>query len=201
MSLCGFRSTGFMWIEGATPQAIACSHCARPISPPPDWPGRSATAALFDMFCGLNGRTLMPRFLAARQSPATSTVLPTSEPVPCSMIARAIASGPLPDRAGDGRAGGERSAAPEIEGKQRLGAGAHGVADVGGMVDNLARRADTPVITAPCAIPCRMSAECRVPRRRGDDQDIRCRDRGSRKPPAIWSFAKWPRVPNTSSQP
>ena len=38
--------------EGATPQARACSAWARPISPP-----SAVTAALFDMFCGLNGRT------------------------------------------------------------------------------------------------------------------------------------------------
>ena len=79
-----------MCTDGATPQAIACSHCARPISPPEASPGMSATAALFDMFCGLNGLTDMPRFLAARQSPATSTVLPTSDPVPWSMIALAM---------------------------------------------------------------------------------------------------------------
>ncbi len=32
-------------------------------------PGISATAALFDMFCGLNGRTLMPRFLRGAAEP------------------------------------------------------------------------------------------------------------------------------------
>jgi hypothetical protein len=37
---------------GLTPQARACNAWARPISPP-----SSVTAALFDMFCGLNGRT------------------------------------------------------------------------------------------------------------------------------------------------
>ena len=36
----------------------------------------------FDIFCGLNGRTTLPRFFNARQSPATSTDLPTSDPVP-----------------------------------------------------------------------------------------------------------------------
>ena len=35
--------------------ARACSACARPISPP-----SAVTAALFDMFCGLNGRTARP---------------------------------------------------------------------------------------------------------------------------------------------
>ena len=56
MSLCGFSSTGFMCTLGGTPQASACSACARPISPP-----SAATAALFDMFCGLNGLTLRSR--------------------------------------------------------------------------------------------------------------------------------------------
>ena len=35
---------------GATPQASACSHCARPISPISDDPGMAAMAALLDMF-------------------------------------------------------------------------------------------------------------------------------------------------------
>jgi hypothetical protein len=55
VSLCGFNSTGFMWRLGATPHALAWSACARPISPP-----STVTAALFDMFCGLKGRTFMP---------------------------------------------------------------------------------------------------------------------------------------------
>ena len=55
ISLCGFSSTGFICTDGATPQARACSACARPISPP-----SAVTAALFDMFCGLNGRTRLP---------------------------------------------------------------------------------------------------------------------------------------------
>ncbi|CAK0777649.1 hypothetical protein WCLP8_590003 [uncultured Gammaproteobacteria bacterium] len=46
------------------------------------------TAALFDMFCGLNGRTLKPRRTKARHSPATSSDLPTLEPVPCNIKAR-----------------------------------------------------------------------------------------------------------------
>src|SRR5271156_2269175 len=69
---------------GATPQARAWSACARPISPP-----SSVTAALFDMFCGLNGRTARPRRGKARASPATIKDLPTSEPVPANMSARA----------------------------------------------------------------------------------------------------------------
>ena len=56
VSACGFSSTGFMSTRGATPQARACSAWARPISPP-----SAVTAALFDMFCGLNGRTMRPR--------------------------------------------------------------------------------------------------------------------------------------------
>src|SRR5579872_1980818 len=79
---CGFSSTGFMSLSGGTPQARACSAWARPISPP-----SCVTAALFDMFCGLNGRTLRPRRVSARQSPATMSDLPTSEPVPCSITA------------------------------------------------------------------------------------------------------------------
>ena len=63
---------------GATRAARACSAWARPISPP-----SAVTAALFDMFCGLNGRTVRPRRVkSARQARATSSDLPTSEPVP-----------------------------------------------------------------------------------------------------------------------
>ena len=72
-----------MSVCGSTPQASACKACARPISPP-----STVTAALFDMFCGLKGRTVSPRRTAARQSPATSSDLPTFEPVPCSISAR-----------------------------------------------------------------------------------------------------------------
>ena len=62
---------------GGTRAARACSAWARPISPP-----SAVTAALFDMFCGLNGRTARPRCAKARASPATISDLPTSEPVP-----------------------------------------------------------------------------------------------------------------------
>ena len=55
ISVCGFSSTGFMWTDGGTPQARACSAWARPISPP-----SAVTAALLLMFCGLNGRTRKP---------------------------------------------------------------------------------------------------------------------------------------------
>ncbi len=66
-----------MSTPGFTPHARACSACARPISPP-----STVTAALFDMFCGLNGSTLSPRLVKARASPATISDLPTSDPVP-----------------------------------------------------------------------------------------------------------------------
>src|SRR5437588_5795665 len=72
---------------GETRAARACRACARPISPP-----STVTAALLDMFCGLNGRTLNPRFANARASPATISDLPTSDAVPCTMSARALTS-------------------------------------------------------------------------------------------------------------
>src|SRR3989440_8197002 len=84
---CGFSSTGFMSVLAGIPQARACSACARPISPPSD-----VTAALFDMFCGLNGRTFSPRLANARASPATISDLPTSDAVPCTISARARTS-------------------------------------------------------------------------------------------------------------
>ena len=85
MSLWGFSSTGFMCTLGGTRAARACSAWARPISPP-----SAVTAALFDMFCGLNGRTRRPRRVKARASPATIIDLPTSEPVPWIMRTRAV---------------------------------------------------------------------------------------------------------------
>ena len=63
--------------------------CARPISPPP-----GHAVALFDMFCGLNGTTRTPHRRATRQSPATTTDFPTSDPVPWTMSTCAI--NPLP---------------------------------------------------------------------------------------------------------
>jgi hypothetical protein len=81
-SVSGLISTGFMCTEGGSRQASACNACARPISPP-----SAVTAALFDMFCGLKGATLKPRRTSARQSPATSTDLPTWLPVPWIMRA------------------------------------------------------------------------------------------------------------------
>src|SRR6185437_626821 len=83
VSCSGLSSTGFMAVWGSMPQASACCACARPISPP-----SAVTAALLDMFCGLNGATLSPRILAARHSPATSSDLPTLEPAPWIISAR-----------------------------------------------------------------------------------------------------------------
>src|SRR5437588_12827355 len=76
-----------MSVLGGVRAARACSACARPISPP-----SAVTAALFDMFCGLNGRTCSPRFANARASPATISDLPTSDAVPCSISARPLTS-------------------------------------------------------------------------------------------------------------
>src|SRR5258708_15518517 len=76
-----------MSVCAATPAACACSACARPISPP-----SIVTAALFDMFCGLKGSTRCPRRVAARASPATTSDLPTSEPAPWIINARAMRS-------------------------------------------------------------------------------------------------------------
>src|SRR5260370_31569739 len=72
---------------GAIRAARACSACARPISPP-----SAVTAALFDMFCGLNGRTWRPRFANARARPATISDVPTSDAQPWNMSARAATS-------------------------------------------------------------------------------------------------------------
>ena len=83
ISLWGFSSTGFMWTLGATPAARACSAWARPISPP-----SAVTAALFDMFCGLKGRTFRPLRAKTRHRPATRSDLPTLEPVPWIIRAR-----------------------------------------------------------------------------------------------------------------
>src|SRR5258708_26770633 len=74
-----------MSVCASTRAACACSACARPISPP-----SIVTAALFDMFCGLKGSTRYPRRVAARASPATISDLPTSEPAPWIIKARAM---------------------------------------------------------------------------------------------------------------
>ena len=65
-----------MSVRAGTSAACACSACAREISPP-----SAATALLSDMFCGLNGATLRPRRASARQSPATTVLLPAPEQV------------------------------------------------------------------------------------------------------------------------
>ena len=62
MSDCGLSSTGFMSTVGGVRHASACSAVERPISPP-----SAVTAALFDMFCGLNGTH---DFAAIREQPA-----------------------------------------------------------------------------------------------------------------------------------
>src|SRR3984893_2585298 len=76
-----------MCTVGAVRAARACSAWARPISPP-----SSVTAALLDMFCGLNRRPLRPRYAEARAKPARMRDFPTSEPVPWNMSARAATS-------------------------------------------------------------------------------------------------------------
>src|SRR5690606_19520885 len=68
----------------------ACTAWARPISPP-----SGVTAALFDMFCALNGATRTPRRASARHSPAAIRLLPTLEPVPSTAMASARAIYPL----------------------------------------------------------------------------------------------------------
>src|SRR3954453_5920475 len=72
-------------MPGDRPAALACSACARPISPP-----STVTTELLDMFCALNGATVMPLRASSRQSPATPMDLPPSELVP------AISSAPAP---------------------------------------------------------------------------------------------------------
>ena len=77
----GFSNTGFISITGLTPHAIACMAWALPISPP-----SVVTEALFDIFCGLNGKTFKPLFVKALHRPATIIDLPTLEPAPCIII-------------------------------------------------------------------------------------------------------------------
>src|SRR4051794_17649532 len=59
--------------------------CARPISPP-----SVVTAELLDMFCALNGATLMPLRANSRHSPATTIDLPASDVVPATSSAPLI---------------------------------------------------------------------------------------------------------------
>ena len=72
---------------GSSPHASACTACARPISPPP-----GQTAALFDMFCDLNGATRTPARANARHSAVTTTLLPTSDAVPITIKLLALNS-------------------------------------------------------------------------------------------------------------
>src|SRR5579872_5586246 len=109
-SVSGFNRTGFMSVCGSAPAASACKACARPISPP-----LTVTAALFDMFCGLNGNTRSPLRLAMRERPATMSDLPTFEPTPWIINARAIAS--------------QKSPWSEFDARLRLDAGAERVLD------------------------------------------------------------------------
>ncbi len=76
-SVCGFSNTGFMWTLVATRAARACNACARPISPP-----SAVTAALLDMFCGLNGRTRRPRRVKARARPQPTATCRRRSPCP-----------------------------------------------------------------------------------------------------------------------
>jgi len=85
MSVEGFSNTGLKSVWGATPAAMACSACARPISPP-----SAVTAEFSAMFCGLNGATFSPRRDNTRAKPATSVLLPASEVVPCTIRASAV---------------------------------------------------------------------------------------------------------------
>ncbi len=63
-----------------TPAASACNAVERPTSPP-----SSLTALFSAMFCGLNGATFTPRRASHRHNAATTSVLPASEVVPCTI--------------------------------------------------------------------------------------------------------------------
>src|SRR5205823_875128 len=77
--------TGFISTVGAIPAAAACAAWARLISPP-----ATVTKALLDIFCALKGATRTPRRAKIRQSAAQSRLLPTEDPVPCSISARPV---------------------------------------------------------------------------------------------------------------
>ena len=66
-----------MSATGSIPAAAACIAWARPISAP-----SRVTNEFSDMFCALNGATFTPCRASHRHNPATSTLLPASEPVP-----------------------------------------------------------------------------------------------------------------------
>src|SRR5215468_5422003 len=66
-----------MSAAGSMPAAAACIAWARPISAP-----SRVTNEFSDMFCALNGATFTSCRASHRHNPATSTLLPASEPVP-----------------------------------------------------------------------------------------------------------------------
>src|SRR5262245_35579189 len=70
------------------------------------------------MFCGLKGATLMSLFAKARQSPAAIRDFPTSEPVPMSMMARAVMTS-----RDDMGVGAHHIAAPQTGGRKIVAAG------------------------------------------------------------------------------
>src|SRR5260370_18261002 len=76
-SASGLRRIGFMSAVGSTPAAAACTAWARPISAP-----SPQTAALFDIFCALNGATRIPLRAKIRHSAAASRLLPAEDLLP-----------------------------------------------------------------------------------------------------------------------
>src|SRR6516164_3991898 len=75
---------------GSIPAAAACSACARPISAP-----SVQTAALFDMFCALNGATRTPLRANTLHNPAVNRLLPAEELAPW-IISTLAGTGRLP---------------------------------------------------------------------------------------------------------
>ena len=67
---------------GSIPAAAACMAWARPISAP-----SAVTNEFSDMFCALNGATETPCRASHRHNPATSALLPASDPVPATSSA------------------------------------------------------------------------------------------------------------------
>ena len=63
------------------PAAAACSAVERPISPPV-----AVTYEFKAMFCALNGAVRQPCRANMRHKAVTVILLPTYEPVPCTMI-------------------------------------------------------------------------------------------------------------------
>jgi hypothetical protein len=85
--------TEFMSAVGSIPAAAVCIACERPISDP-----SGQTAALFDMFCALNGATRTPQPAKIRRRAAVSRLLPTDEIAPWIMRVRAVIAGLPPPR-------------------------------------------------------------------------------------------------------